>query len=142
MRGHVVTEHKSARDSVLCSRTHRTLPQRVRRAFGGGRRPQNLARCLPNRHCDADCVPSGRDTIGDLLYDANFEPADLNPAVFSARRLPDRVHYRMVRCGTCGLVRSDPVAHLNTLARLYEPSHGGIALYLRLGNLYLIGRRR
>ena len=26
---------------------------------------------------------------------------------FSARRLPDRVHYRMVRCDTCGLIRSD-----------------------------------
>ena len=38
---------------------------------------------------------------------------------FSARRQPDRVHYRMVRCGKCGLIRSDPVLPEEELARLY-----------------------
>ncbi len=41
---------------------------------------------------------------------------------FSARRLPDRVHYRMVRCNKCGLVRSDPAADPGSVASLYEPS--------------------
>ena len=44
------------------------------------------------------------------LYPANFAPRDLNPAIFSARRLPDRLRYRLVRCNDCRLVRSDPVA--------------------------------
>jgi len=56
------------------------------------------------------------------VYPANFSLEDLNPMVFSARRLPDRIHYRMVRCLKCGLLRSDPVADGETLARLYSKS--------------------
>jgi SAM-dependent methyltransferase len=56
------------------------------------------------------------------LYAANFDPQAFNPVVFSARRLPDRIHYRMVKCNTCGLVRSDPVADLEVLAKLYTQS--------------------
>jgi len=41
---------------------------------------------------------------------------------FSARRLPDRVHYRMVQCGHCCLVRSDPVLDDAELAQLYAAS--------------------
>jgi SAM-dependent methyltransferase len=52
----------------------------------------------------------------------NFQPQDLNGEVFSARRLPDRLHYRMVRCERCGLLRSDPILSARELARLYESS--------------------
>jgi len=65
------------------------------------------------------------DTEGNAteIYRANFEPSAFSPEVFSARRLPDRIHYRMVRCNTCGLLRSDPVADTATIARLYQESH-------------------
>lgn len=53
------------------------------------------------------------------LHDANFSPQDLSPEIFSARRLPDRIHYRMVRCKQCGLVRSNPIADPALLAELY-----------------------
>ncbi|MEJ7813117.1 MAG: class I SAM-dependent methyltransferase [Gemmatimonadaceae bacterium] len=56
------------------------------------------------------------------LYPANFDAGALNAAVFSARRLPDRVHFRMVTCDACGLVRSDPVAASSVLGRLYKES--------------------
>lgn len=56
------------------------------------------------------------------LYPSSFRPGDLNPAIFSARRASDRVHYRMVRCTTCGLVRSDPIASPETLNALYQES--------------------
>ena len=56
------------------------------------------------------------------LYPANFDMRALNPAVFSARRLPDRIHYRLVKCSTCGLVRSDPVASPAVLETLYRRS--------------------
>ncbi len=64
------------------------------------------------------------DTEGNAreLYPANFRLEDLTPAVFSARRLPDRLHYRMVRCNTCGLVRSDPIAMPAWLEHLYARS--------------------
>lgn len=63
-------------------------------------------------------------TLGNAqeLYPANFALDAFNPSVFSARRLPDRIHYRMVRCKTCGLVRSDPVADIETMRRLYTRS--------------------
>jgi SAM-dependent methyltransferase len=56
------------------------------------------------------------------LYPANFNFSDFNPEIFSARRLPDRIHYRMVKCNACGLVRSDPVADTATLGELYRQS--------------------
>lgn len=56
------------------------------------------------------------------LYSANFDLQALNPEIFSARRLPDRVHYRIVKCDSCGLVRSDPVADPEIIAQLYSKS--------------------
>jgi len=56
------------------------------------------------------------------IYPPNFDAGAFNAGVFSARRLPDRIHYRIVRCTACGLVRSDPVADPETLASLYARS--------------------
>lgn len=56
------------------------------------------------------------------LYPANFELTSINPQIFSARRLPDRLHYRLVKCNTCGLVRSDPIAPPDVLTQLYRQS--------------------
>jgi len=56
------------------------------------------------------------------VYPTNLDLQAFNPSVFSARRLPDRIHYRMMRCNSCGLVRSDPVADSEILAQLYEQS--------------------
>jgi SAM-dependent methyltransferase len=65
------------------------------------------------------------DTQGNAaeVYQANFDASSFNTEVFSARRLPDRVHYKIVRCNTCGLYRSDPVADPSSIARLYEKSN-------------------
>lgn len=68
------------------------------------------------------CAICGTTGNSAELYRANFSPEAFNPCVFSARRLPDRIHYRMVRCMTCGLVRSDPAADPEALAVLYKQS--------------------
>jgi SAM-dependent methyltransferase len=68
------------------------------------------------------CAICGTLGNADLMYSATFENADFNEHVFSARRLPDRVHYRMVRCRQCGLVRSDPAADQASLSALYGRS--------------------
>jgi SAM-dependent methyltransferase len=68
------------------------------------------------------CAICGTDGNSTRLYRANFSPEDFTPAVFSARRLPDRIHYQMVRCNTCELVRSDPVADPELIAQLYQQS--------------------
>jgi SAM-dependent methyltransferase len=56
------------------------------------------------------------------VYAMNFDPQHLNEEMFSARRLPDRLHYRMVRCQRCGLLRSDPILSVRDLSRLYAGS--------------------
>jgi SAM-dependent methyltransferase len=68
------------------------------------------------------CAICGPGVPAKELYAANFGIDDITPARFSARRLPDRVHYRMVRCTRCGLVRSDPVLDEATLGHLYAES--------------------
>jgi SAM-dependent methyltransferase len=68
------------------------------------------------------CAICGTEGNATELYPANFDLEALNPAVFSARRLPDRIHYRLVKCSACGLVRSDPIADPALLAQLYHQS--------------------
>jgi SAM-dependent methyltransferase len=68
------------------------------------------------------CAICGPGVPAKEMYPANFGIDDITPARFSARRLPDRVHYRMVRCMKCGLVRSDPVLDEATLGHLYAES--------------------
>jgi SAM-dependent methyltransferase len=68
------------------------------------------------------CAICGTLDAASELYPANFDFAAFNPEIFSARRLPDRIHYRIVRCDSCGLIRSDPVVGAETLAQLYAES--------------------
>jgi SAM-dependent methyltransferase len=56
------------------------------------------------------------------LFPANINNHSLTPEIFSARRLPDKIHYRMVKCKKCGLVRSDPIASPEVLQQLYQQS--------------------
>jgi SAM-dependent methyltransferase len=56
------------------------------------------------------------------IYTANFDFEAFNPATFSARRLPDQIHYRIVKCKSCGLLRSDPIAPSELLEQLYIKS--------------------
>ena len=68
------------------------------------------------------CAICGTDGGAEVLYPPTFELDAFNERIFSARRLPDRIHYRMVRCRRCGLVRSDPAAGQARLADLYRAS--------------------
>lgn len=70
----------------------------------------------------APCAICGDGIPASELWPANFDPQAFSARVFSARRAPDRVHYRIVRCQGCGLIRSDPVAGEQLLARLYASS--------------------
>src|SRR3989344_9248810 len=70
----------------------------------------------------APCAICGTVTPFEIVYPANFSVEDFNAATFSARRLPDRVHYQMVRCNTCGLLRSTPRLGEDALQALYRES--------------------
>jgi SAM-dependent methyltransferase len=71
-----------------------------------------------------NCAICGAAAPSDELYPATVTGADFNAEVFSQRRPPDRIHYRMVRCRHCGLVRADPAADARALEQLYEQSEG------------------
>jgi SAM-dependent methyltransferase len=73
------------------------------------------------------CAICGTTGNAIQLYPANFDLAALNPAVFSPRRMPDRIHYRMVICNACGLVRGDPTAAPEILSRLYRQTTSNYA---------------
>ena len=76
-----------------------------------------LVRLLPS-----PCALCGSYENSNEIYPSNFDLEAFNPEVFSARRLPDRIHYRMVECKKCKLLRSDPVADSDTLLQLYIKS--------------------
>ena len=81
------------------------------------RMPSSAVDLLPTR-----CAICGSEGNATELYPANFGSEAFDPAVFSARRLPDRTHYRQVKCRQCGLVRSDPVAPPELITHLYARS--------------------
>lgn len=57
-----------------------------------------------------------------IIYHSNFIQENFNSDIFSARRLPDQVHYQVVKCNQDGLIRSDPVLDDDTLSVLYRKS--------------------
>lgn len=57
-----------------------------------------------------------------IIYRSNFTQENFNADIFSARRLPDRVHYQIVKCNEDGLVRSNPVLDEYNLSKLYQKS--------------------
>ena len=68
------------------------------------------------------CAICGTEGNATELFGSTVTPEAFDAKHFSARRLPDRVHYRMVRCSKCGLVRSDPAADPTQVADLYARS--------------------
>ena len=97
------------------------------------------------------CAICGTEGNADVVYPPRFNEAALNAAVFSARRVPDRTHYRIVECRSCGLVRSDPIADPGLLPALYAEadfSYGAEIASLRetygryLGELEEVVERR
>jgi SAM-dependent methyltransferase len=70
---------------------------------------------------ETHCVICKTQGNSETIYDANIDSFALSAKVFSARRLPDRIHYRWVRCKTCRLYRSDPILKTD-LSVLYKES--------------------
>jgi SAM-dependent methyltransferase len=68
------------------------------------------------------CPLDGTDSHDDELYPANFDADAIAPSHFSARRPPDRIHYRMVRNRETGCIRADPVLPADIVQRLYSDS--------------------
>lgn len=68
------------------------------------------------------CPLCGNANDFDRVYPQNFSVDDFSVSVFSARRLPDRIHYQLVKCQKCGMVRSNPIVDFSILSKLYTKS--------------------
>jgi len=68
------------------------------------------------------CAICGTNKYAEVLYPANFSESDFNEKIFSARRLPDKIHYRILKCTKCGLIFSNPIAEESKIADLYGKS--------------------
>ncbi len=67
------------------------------------------------------CILCGPDT-SVFLYPATVRESDVSSAVFSARRMPDRLHGEIFRCRRCGLVYPRTFIDPAILGRLYKES--------------------
>src|SRR3990170_8079619 len=67
------------------------------------------------------CAICGKNNF-NILYPENFDVNKINSRIFSARRLPDRLHYRIVKCKKCSLVFSTPILEYEKIEKLYRKS--------------------
>lgn len=58
-----------------------------------------------------------------IMYKENFDAEKISAETFSARRTPDRMHYRFVKCLNCGLIFSNPILEPQKIASLYSESN-------------------
>ncbi len=69
------------------------------------------------------CAICGTLDNSKEVYPAVLSGEELDEKAFSARRFySNKIHFRMVRCLKCGLLRSDPVVDMNIYKALYEKS--------------------
>lgn len=57
-----------------------------------------------------------------VLYKENLDIKKIDEKIFSARRLPDKIHYQIVRCRRCGLIYSTPILEAEKINKLYRKS--------------------
>lgn len=57
-----------------------------------------------------------------IIYKANFKTSLINKLTFSARRLPDGIHYQIVKCKLDNLVRSTPIIDPSKISSFYQES--------------------
>lgn len=68
------------------------------------------------------CAVCGPGVHFKMLYAENFDLKYVDSELFSARKKPKGLHYRMAQCRQCGLVFSNPILDPSVLENLYEQS--------------------
>lgn len=68
------------------------------------------------------CALCGKKQKLKELYKESLNLQKINSGTFSARRTPDRMHYRFVKCFNCGLIFSSPIFLPEKISKLYKNS--------------------
>ena len=71
---------------------------------------------------DIICALCGEKQQVRVFYEATFSKKNLTGEIYSARRLPDKIHYRILKCNKCSLVFSSPVFTQRKLSMFYKKS--------------------
>lgn len=71
---------------------------------------------------DTKCAICENNKNTNVLYKERVNIKKFNSRIFSARRTPDRIHYRFLKCETCGLIFSNPIMPKNKITLLYSES--------------------
>jgi len=71
---------------------------------------------------DTKCAICGNNKNTKVLYKETLDIKKINSKIFSARRIPDRTHYRFLKCEKCGMIFSNPIMSENKIGLLYSDS--------------------
>ena len=71
---------------------------------------------------DIICAICGKKQQIKTLYSSTFNLKNISKNTYSARRLPDRIHYRIVKCVKCSLVFSSPIITSEKISEFYKQS--------------------
>jgi len=69
------------------------------------------------------CPLCGSDDESRVYAESNIEFAALDGFAFASRKDPEYMHYRLIECGTCGILYGNPVLSPATLVREYTEAH-------------------
>lgn len=89
--------------------------------MGGGRRTCGFCATIKTM-INRVCALCGVKQHTKILYPATFRKKNLTYTTYSARRFPDHMHYRILRCERCGLVFSSPILPSQEISKFYRES--------------------
>lgn len=69
------------------------------------------------------CAVCRKKTSVRIVYPANLIEHKISPLTYSSRRIPDKVHFRIVVCTRCGLLFSTPIFEETGILDLYKESN-------------------
>jgi SAM-dependent methyltransferase len=65
------------------------------------------------------CPVCGADGKASIFAESNYDSSQVTSFSFSSRKLPELMHYRLLRCLVCDALYANPAPDLGTLARAY-----------------------
>ncbi|MDO8658183.1 MAG: class I SAM-dependent methyltransferase [Candidatus Levybacteria bacterium] len=68
------------------------------------------------------CAICGKNQQTKVLYPSTLKEENISAHTYSARRLPDKLHYRFLKCQRCGLIFSSPIFEQAKIINLYKES--------------------
>jgi len=69
---------------------------------------------------DRVCPLCGTAAHSRLFADARFDPSRLTAMSYSSRKVPERMHHRLVECASCDVLYASPIPSVESLNEAYH----------------------